>query len=237
MRGEKGVVFMNSRGWAILVGGSVCCCPNFGCAIQGRGITGAEGNSTRTSGSLAHDVRPTPHFDGASEQSRPLGGDGSAARHNAQVADAQNPGPNGGVETPTGVTGQEAEPAPGAQRFTVNGSIVHDQKLKIVWQKDTSPKKLSYSNAEAYCSGLTLGSGLTWRLPEDTEVSSASAEKEAVASTFADSSTRELWTDTPFPGNPMEDNWTASMVEGLQGGSSRQSPHSTAFVRCVARLE
>ena len=105
-------------------------------------------------------------------------------------------------------------------RFAVlSGGMVQDTLTQIVWQRDGSGTRAgcsgsgqltcTWAEAQAYCSGLTLGGYSDWRLPTVKELSSIVD--------FTVASPGPTIDQTAFPSTPATWFWTSSPYAGSSG--------------------
>lgn len=69
---------------------------------------------------------------------------------------------------PKKVTAPSALPA--GSRYSIAGDTVIDSTTKLTWQRTPDNDGMSWENAKAYCSGLTLGNASGFRLPTKEEL-------------------------------------------------------------------
>ncbi len=115
-------------------------------------------------------------------------------------------------------------------RFTVTATdVVLDNATGLTWQQ-TSPGSYNWTNAQTYCSTLSL-SGTGWRLPSVRELSS-----------LLDRSSTTNWIDaTAFPGSAVAEFWTnapngvssANVVDFSLGKINFDTRTTAVPIRCV----
>jgi hypothetical protein len=78
---------------------------------------------------------------------------------------------------------------------------VTDAKSGLIWQRVLSASTFTWSQAVAYCDGLTLEGSSSWRLPSITELESiqlVTAQNPAIDT-------------TAFPNTPFEGFWSSTL--------------------------
>ncbi len=111
---------------------------------------------------------------------------------------------------------------------------VSDSVKKLVWQDNESVevKELRYTEAKAYCEGLTLAKQDNWRLPTVYELQSTvdlNRYDPALQRGFHFGLSENYWSSTPYA-----DEKDRAWFINFKSGSIEHSRHSYAFyVRCV----
>ena len=85
--------------------------------------------------------------------------------------------------------------------FTDNGNeTITDNNTDLIWQKEDDNNTYTWSGADTYCSGLTLGSQSDWRLPNRRELMSIvdyGTYNPAINTTyFPNTNSSEYWSST-----------------------------------------
>jgi len=135
------------------------------------------------------------------------------------------PMPNTAVDVAAG--------APNEMSFTDNGDgTVTDNVTRLMWQQATPPDTFEFTQAGAFCQGLTLGGHDDWRLPSMIELVS-----------IADLGRSNPAIDTTvFPGTPSDPFWsstvwgTSASAEAIafdRGNTRQLSMEMRLRVRCV----
>jgi len=112
------------------------------------------------------------------------------------------------------------------------GSIVHDTKTNLKWQRTPPSTLVSRSVSDSYCAGLSLG-GTGWRNPTIKELLTIVDWKATAAPVFP----------TAYFEGPVGDYWSSTGVYQGDGarryvrfgtnGSSSNADSGTKYVRCV----
>ncbi len=120
---------------------------------------------------------------------------------------------------------------------TRTSGIVLDNVTGLMWQQPNSSQLFTFAGAIAYCSSLSLGGYVDWRLPNEIELIS-----------LLDDSGGSYLNLAAFPpsaggGSPYQWTWSASPVVGYPdyawgvdftyGYSDTSNASSTNGVRCV----
>lgn len=112
------------------------------------------------------------------------------------------------------------------------GVTVLDKVTGLIWQRAVSPASYTWTEAKAYCTGLTLAGYSDWRLPTRIELVSLvtsdwnpSIDRDAFPSTPA----VEFWTSSPVAAFPS----TAWVVEFSYATTQGAGMSSALRVRCV----
>lgn len=131
------------------------------------------------------------------------------------------------------------------EHYTVDGDVVTDNYTGLIWQRGRSPSLMPFSDAAAYCSGLTLNGQGGFRVPALNEL----------ASTVDEAKVGGAINETAFPDNPVGcrepqywfwareasevggEGWGLSYCDGFTGwnvgGDGAWNYFPTANVRCV----
>ncbi len=132
-------------------------------------------------------------------------------------------------------TGQDGAYILNPISYTNNGNgTVTDNVTGLMWQQQ-SGTNMSWSNAGAYCTGLSAGSHTDWRLPSVMELISivnyGVQEPAAMINTtyFLNTAASSYWSATPDAGNTSN----AWEVNFLAGTSFTSAMSGNAYVRCV----
>ncbi len=118
--------------------------------------------------------------------------------------------------------------------FTREGVLVHDTKLKLIWQDDNATKttRLNYLDAKEYCKNLSLEGKDDWRLPTIQELQSIvdfRRYKPAINEVFKNTTPRLYWSKTLYSGDKNR-AWYLFFYDGR----SHYYLHSNdSYVRCV----
>jgi len=116
--------------------------------------------------------------------------------------------------------------------FTRNDTtqIVTDSKTQLQWQDDVTVSDKTWTEAIAYCEGLTLGGYSDWRLPNLKELTSIVDDTKANPSidtaVFANTASNYYWSSTTYANH----SHYAWYVAGRQDYNSKSHDH---YVRCV----
>jgi hypothetical protein len=115
--------------------------------------------------------------------------------------------------------------------------IVTDKRHGLMWQDDSSSSRYNYSEAQSYCSNLTLGGYSDWRFPEIEElysiVDQSKTSAPSVNSNFKNIKNLWYWSNTTVKSNSSE-----SWVVGLNDGGDGWIGHAfDGFVVCVRDME
>jgi hypothetical protein len=112
-------------------------------------------------------------------------------------------------------------------------NIVTDKRHNLMWQDDSSSSTYTYSEAQSYCSNLTLGGYSDWRLPEIEELYSITDQKRETApfvnSAFQNVVSNWHWSNTTVKWSSSK-SWVLSFYDGGDGNHNRSID---CFVRCV----
>ena len=125
-----------------------------------------------------------------------------------------------------------------AARYTRSDvGIVTDNKTGLQWQDDYSDNgntvtSAKWTDAIAYCEGLSLGGHDDWRLPNFNELyylADRSLSNPAIDPTFQNTRPDYYWSSTSFVGH--EDySWYVSFGSGYGSWGSKSY---SCYVRCV----
>jgi hypothetical protein len=137
------------------------------------------------------------------------------------------PMPNGPADVAAG--------APNAMAYTINSDgTVTDGVTHLMWQQAVPTTTYSWTDASAYCGGLTLGGHRDWYLP--TEIQLISLLDDSVASgptidatVFPDTPQEYFWSSIPMTAST--DN--AWLIDFNQGSAYSAAVTVLDYVRCV----
>ena len=125
-----------------------------------------------------------------------------------------------------------ADAGAGADRYTAEDGVVHDNKTKLTWQQGLPKEPLTWMAARDYCNSLDLN-GTGWRLPSVGELQTVVDERRSNPSIDV----------RAFPGTPSEYFWTSSVLPRFAsyvwtvyfgyGLSTFFDVNQTRWVRCV----
>jgi formylglycine-generating enzyme required for sulfatase activity len=124
-------------------------------------------------------------------------------------------------------------------RYTKTDGIVSDSKTALAWQDDYSDngdnvKQATWSDALAYCDGLTLGGNDDWRLPNFNELYSIgdrSKTPPAIKDAFENVSSSGYWSSTTTVGLGNTDY--AWCVHFNNGNDYYDPKANNYYVRCI----
>jgi hypothetical protein len=110
---------------------------------------------------------------------------------------------------------------PGAQRFidALDGSAILDKETGLVWAKSLDATQRTWLEASDYCTTLTLGGRLGWRLPTIEELASlidpsvAGSPKLPTGHSFQNVLNGIYWSSRNYSGNN-ENAWSVNMDTG-----------------------
>lgn len=137
--------------------------------------------------------------------------------------------------------GQDGNYSGGGREFqnrTTSGpTLIDDNQTKLVWQKTQDGTARSWSDADAYCTGLAgsnYGDRTDWRLPTRQELLSLLA--------FDAQTSKAQIDDFYFPSTPADTFWTGTkhgyhyyyVDFSGDGMSYSDPPETTHLVRCVS---
>ncbi len=126
----------------------------------------------------------------------------------------------------------------GTSMLLAQTTMIKDPKHHLLWEDlpHTKETKLTYKEAQSYCSELTLGGFDDWRVPTLKELLTIvdyHRYKPALKAPFgyveAESS---YWTSTPYVG----DSSTRWVVNFKDGATSDASENYDRYVRCVREM-
>lgn len=104
----------------------------------------------------------------------------------------------------------------------------------LEWHKATSPDRLNFKDAEAYCKALTTGGHKDWRLPTIQELLSlvdyTRFDPAIDIAQFPDTKSTYYWSSSPGASSPADSAWLVGFDGGYAGYYYRGL---TAFVRAV----
>ena len=104
----------------------------------------------------------------------------------------------------------------------------------LMWHKASSPDRLNFKDAEAYCKALTTAGHTDWRLPTVEELfllADRSRFNPAIdTAAFPTCKSDWYWSSSPFASSPADYAW----IVYFNGGHAHYSNRDlTAFVRAV----
>lgn len=104
----------------------------------------------------------------------------------------------------------------------------------LMWHRATSPDRLNFKDAEAYCKAMTTSGHTDWRLPTIQELLSLvdyTRHDPAIdVAQFPDTKSNWYWSSSPYASSPAACAW---FVDFSYGGADRYYRDHTAFVRAV----
>jgi hypothetical protein len=128
-----------------------------------------------------------------------------------------------------GATHRAAADAPDG-RYQIAGGEVLDTQTKLVWQREASPKTMTWADAQATCTG-------PWRLPSVNELQTLVDETQLAPAIdtkafpdFLAGSSHDCWTSSPVAGLSSPAWW---YVEFDTGTNQYGNAEGLARVRCV----
>jgi hypothetical protein len=121
--------------------------------------------------------------------------------------------------------------------------LIEDDQTGLYWQRYPSTTTMSFTDAAAYCAGLSLGQYTSgWRVPSykelltlvnetpDYQYENGSATQVAIdANAFPQTQPVAYWSSSLVAGNPL----SAYYVEFSAGTGNAQSTSNHTLVRCV----
>lgn len=138
---------------------------------------------------------------------------------------AEWPMPNGPVD--------QARGAPNPASYKDNGDqTITDLVTGLMWQAGTSPQRLTWTQALAYCPTLTLGGFSDWHLPGVMDLVSIvdfSVKNPAQNAIFG-ASPNGFWSSSPLPGSSPAQAFEVSFYDGSTFSSEQSSGN---YARCV----
>jgi hypothetical protein len=117
--------------------------------------------------------------------------------------------------------------------FSVVGSSVFDSRTNLFWQGDIAGSTMTWSNAIAYCEGLSLDGHDDWRLPSHKELASIvddTVTNPAISSLFTMRPASSFWSSSACS-NFTTEGYTVDFTQGVSTTSDAFT--STHSVRCV----
>ena len=125
-----------------------------------------------------------------------------------------------------------AEAPPG--RYAVGAETVLDNQTGLVWQQPYDPNDRTWTDALAYCEGLSLAGYDDWRLPSYKElltlVDFRSFSPAIDAAVFPETGSARFWSSSPIPAHT-DLAWSVSFVNGEASGD--ETAVWSQQVRCV----
>lgn len=104
----------------------------------------------------------------------------------------------------------------------------------LMWHKASSPDRLNFKDAEAYCKALTTAGHTDWRLPTIQELLSlvdyTRFDPAIDTDNFPDSKSNWYWSSSPGASSPAGYAWVVAFYHGDADYNNRDN---TAFVRAV----
>jgi len=145
--------------------------------------------------------------------------------------------PNGTIQT-TASSPTWSQKIPGAARWllVLDGAAALDNETGLVWAKQTDGILKIYSAANEYCTFISLGGRMGWRVPTIQELATLVDSNNGVPDflpaghPFTDTPTilADLyWSSTP---NSALANWIVNFGQGTVNGAGTTIP---LYVRCV----
>jgi hypothetical protein len=120
-----------------------------------------------------------------------------------------------------------------AHSLTVKSTIVEDNVTRLVWQRGSSPARLTHAEAVAYCQQLEAGACDDWRLPSMIElvsITDLSVQSPAINQVAFPNTPPDLfWTATPFAAGATE----AWIVSFAYSDPNRDALTTSWYARCV----
>jgi len=180
---------------------------------------------------MAHSpqARPRPHRSTTAHSSTPVAADPVSPNvgcggHDSDIW-ANWPMPNSpgtGLPNPESYT-------------TLGNGTVRDNVTCLIWQRAPAPGTYTFTQAKAYCAGLTLAGG-GWQLPTRIQLMSIvdpAHSSPAIDSTaFPGTPAQYFWTSSPwFVTTPPLHAWIFNFYEGMESNAALET--GTYQVRCV----
>jgi hypothetical protein len=117
-------------------------------------------------------------------------------------------------------------------RYVVKPGLVYDTKTKLTWQQDAAPSSYTWSDAKAFCTGVTQNN-LMWRLPSlkelETLVDESRVNPAIDHTAFPNTQGKYFWTVSPVT-NFTDNAW---VVDFNRGGDLFFDVATPNLVRCV----
>lgn len=135
----------------------------------------------------------------------------------------------------TGIAGDPQRSLPNPQSYdTTSADIVVDKVTQLAWQKVASTNTVSFAQAEAYCSQLTLAGRTDWRVPSRLELVSiidfAQSRSGNIDNGAFPADLAVFWACTAGPASPLV-AWTVDFGQAIV---ITQDKLTQSRVRCVA---
>ena len=123
--------------------------------------------------------------------------------------------------------------------FTRNNStqIVTDSTTTLQWQDDVTVSNKTWTEAIAYCEGLTLGTYSDWRLPNLKELTSLVDDTQTnpaidhSATAFQHTASSHYWSSTTYANTSYYNAWIVYFNNGHQSHYATKA--NSFYVRCV----
>ena len=119
-----------------------------------------------------------------------------------------------------------------ARNYTRGSDVVQDHVAWLQWQDNTTPDEMTWEEAKAYCTDLTLGGETDWRLPTRKELVSLSyygRTSPAIDRVFQNTFSSRYWSSTTLAGRT-NSAWIVGFKHGNQGNDTKNYNYA---VRCV----
>ena len=116
--------------------------------------------------------------------------------------------------------------------YTRDSDIVQDHLTGLMWQDDATPSAMTWTDAGAYCSALTLGGYTDWRLPTRAElqgIADYGRYNPAIDPTFQNTISYFYWSSTAGA-DGTDDAWYLNFDSG---GQNNDNKAYDGYVRCV----
>nr|MBC8236666.1 DUF1566 domain-containing protein [Candidatus Sulfurimonas ponti] len=116
--------------------------------------------------------------------------------------------------------------------YTRDSDIVQDHLTGLMWQDDATPSAMTWTDAGAYCSALTLGGYTDWRLPTRAElqgIADYGRYNPAIDPTFQNTVSNVYWSSTTYA-NGTGNAWYLHFYVGYQYNYTKTG---SFYVRCV----
>ena len=111
--------------------------------------------------------------------------------------------------------------------------VVKDNVTGLTWQEPINTAQMTWSQARAYCSSLSLAGAGTWRLPSEIELYSlvdfTVASGATIDGAFPSTPANWFWSSSPVAGSS-SNAWNVNFVSGL---THVNDVGNTNQVRCV----
>jgi len=117
-------------------------------------------------------------------------------------------------------------------RYTRASNSVTDELTHLMWQDDATPETMAWSDAQSYCSNLSLDGYTDWRLPTRKELvglSDYGRYSPAIDPIFQNTISNIYWSSTTYASNTSL-AWIVDFYNGYQVNNVKTSNN---YVRCV----